>query len=220
MATRHTFETELQELKIELVKMAGIVEEQINNSMEAFKNKDDKLAQEVIEKDRTVDDMEKNVESKCLSLLLKQQPVARDLRVVSTALKMVTDLERIGDQAADIADLVRHIEGEHIYSIVQHLPTMAELSVEMVHNSIVAFVSEDMTMAKATIKQDDKVDELFCEVKNEVAEILKSNPEKSDSGINFLMIAKYLERIGDHAENICDWIEFSETGDYKNARIL
>ncbi|MCD8089136.1 MAG: phosphate signaling complex protein PhoU [Clostridiales bacterium] len=217
---RQTFETELQDLKIELVKMAGIVEEQINNSMEAFKKKDDKLARDVIEKDRTVDDMEKSVESKCLSLLLKQQPVARDLRDVSTALKMVTDLERIGDQAADIADLVRHIEGEHIFSIVKHIPPMAELSVEMVHNSIVAFVSEDMTLAKDTIKQDDKVDELFCEVKKEVVEILKSDPEKSDAGINFLMIAKYLERIGDHAENICDWIEFSETGDYKNARIL
>ncbi|MCD7778992.1 MAG: hypothetical protein LUH47_10965 [Clostridiales bacterium] len=133
---------------------------------------------------------------------------------------MVTDLERIGDQAADIADLVRHMDGEHIYSIVQHLPPMAELSVEMVHNSIVAFVSEDMELAKETIEQDDKVDELFDQVKNEVVEILKSDPDKMDSSINFLMIAKYLERIGDHAENICDWTEFSETGDYKNARIL
>lgn len=217
---RHTFDTELQNLKVELVRMAGMVEEQINNSMEAFKRKDDKLAMDVIEKDRAVDDIEKSIESKCLSLLLKQQPVARDLRTVSTALKMVTDLERIGDQAADIADLVRHMDGEHIYSIVQHLPPMAELSVEMVHNSIVAFVSEDMELAKETIEQDDKVDELFDQVKNEVVEILKSDPDKMDSSINFLMIAKYLERIGDHAENICDWTEFSETGDYKNARIL
>ncbi|MCD8215392.1 MAG: phosphate signaling complex protein PhoU [Clostridiales bacterium] len=217
---RHTFDTELQNLKVELVKMAGMVEEQINSSIEAFKKKDDILAGEIIEKDRDIDNMEKNIESMCLSLLLKQQPVARDLRLVSTALKMVTDLERIGDQAADIADLVRHIEGEHIYSIVQHIPPMAELSADMVHNSIVAFVSEDVVLARATIKQDDKVDGLFKEVKKEVIEILKSEPEKSDSSINFLMIAKYLERIGDHAENICDWTEFSETGDYKNARIL
>ncbi|MCD8157964.1 MAG: phosphate signaling complex protein PhoU [Clostridiales bacterium] len=217
---RHTFDTELQNLKVELVRMAGMVEEQINNSKEAFKRKNDKLAMDVIEKDRAVDDIEKSIESKCLSLLLKQQPVARDLRTVSTALKMVTDLERIGDQAADIADLVRHMDGEHIYSIVQHLPPMAELSVEMVHNSIMAFVSEDMELAKETIEQDDKVDELFDQVKNEVVEILKSDPDKMDSSINFLMIAKYLERIGDHAENICDWTEFSETGDYKNARIL
>lgn len=217
---RHTFDKELQSLKVELVKMAGLVEGQIGESMTAFKTKNDSLAREVIEKDRAVDDMEKAIERRCLSLLLKQQPVARDLRVVSTALKMVTDLERIGDHAADIADVLLGMDGEHIYEIVKHIPAMAEVSAEMVHNSIVAFVTEDITLAKATIAADDKLDSLFCRVKDEVVEILKSEPEKSEISINFLIIAKYFERIGDHAENICDWFEFSETGDYKNERIL
>ncbi len=217
---RHTFDNELQELKVELVKMAGLVEGQIGESMTAFKTKNDNLAKEVIDKDRMIDDMEKSIERRCLSLILKQQPVAKDLRIVSTALKMVTDLERIGDHAADIADVVLSMQGEHIYEIVQHIPAMAEVSSNMVHNSIVAFVTEDITLAKATIAADDKLDDLYCRVKDEVVDILKSDPEKSDVSVNFLVIAKYFERIGDHAENICDWIEFSETGEYKHQRIL
>ncbi len=217
---RKTFEAALEELNLELIKMGAIVEKSINSAIEALKNNDEKLAREIVEQDRVVDDMEKDIESKCLSLILRQQPVARDLRVISTALKMVTDMERIGDQAADIAELVLDFGSEMKYHSLKHIPVMAEVAVSMVHGAIAAFVSGDIEAAKEVIKKDDLVDELFEKVKKDVSKNLQSDINNCDMDINFLMIAKYLERIGDHAENICEWIEFSETGDYKNERLL
>lgn len=220
MGGRVSFEHELEQLNVELIKMGALVEQAIEKSIEALKNRDYKLAEHIIEKDRVIDDMEKHIESKCLSLILRQQPVARDLRSVSTALKMVTDIERIGDHASDISELILRIKDDHIFNFVAHIPEMAEVSVKMVHDAIDAFVSGDLERAREVAKQDDLVDELFNKVKNEVADILAEGSDKIDLCIDFLMIAKYLERIGDHAENICEWIEFSETGEYKNQRIL
>ena len=200
--------------------MGAIVENAINSAIIALKNNDDKLAKEVVDQDRVIDDMEKDIEAKCLSLILRQQPVACDLRVVSTALKMVTDMERIGDQAADIAELVMDFKSDLKYKAIEHIPAMAEAAVSMVHGAIAAFVNNDMEAAREIIKKDDIVDELFEKVKSDVSLSLQADVKNCDMDINFLMIAKYLERIGDHAENICEWIEFSETGDYKNEKLL
>lgn len=220
MSYRQSFENELEQLKVELIKMSALVEQAIEKSIDALKNRDYKLAEEIIEKDRIIDEMEKQIESKCLSIILRQQPVARDLRSVSMALKMVTDIERIGDHASDISELILRIKDDHIFNFVAHIPEMAEVSTKMVHSAIESFVSGDVEKSREVAKRDDLVDELFNKVKNEVAEILAEGSEKVDLCIDFLMIAKYLERIGDHAENICEWVEFSETGEYKNQRII
>lgn len=221
---RILFENELEQLNIELIKMGALIEEAIENSITAFKNKDCVLAKNVIKKDRAIDDCKKLIEGKCLSLILRQQPVAKDLRTVSSALKMVTDMERIGDHASDISEIVLRLKGEHPYTIVEHIPEMAEVSKKMVHNAISSFVDGDVNKAKEIIKDDDRVDELFGKAVKEVAKILKNLAEsdihKIDMSIDFLMIAKYLEKIGDHAENICEWIEFNETGEYKNSKMI
>lgn len=220
MSGRPVFEHELEQLNVELVKMGALIEQAIENSVIALKNKDVSIAKKTIEKDRVIDDMEKIIESKCLSIILRQQPVAKDLRIVSTALKMVTDMERIGDHAADISELVLRLDGDYVFNVVEHIPAMSEVVIRMLHEAISAFINGDIEAAVEIKKQDDEVDELFNKVKTEVVEILKKSSENIDMCIDFLMIAKYFERIGDHAENICEWTEFLKTGEYKNQRIL
>ncbi len=219
-SARPTFEEALKQLNVELIKMGATVEKSIMDAVEAFKNHDEKLASEIVAKDRAVDDMEKNIEAQCLSLILRQQPVACDLRVVSTALKMVTDMERIGDQASDIAELIPYLGEGDAYDACSHIPAMAQVALEMVHGAISAFVEGDVQKAREIIKKDDIVDDYFDKVKNEVADLLRENTNSVDVILNFLMIAKYFERIGDHAENICEWVEFSKTGEYKDERII
>ncbi len=222
MGARSNFDNELEQLNVELIKMGALVEEAIKNSIAAFKNQDPEGAKAVIQDDRAVDDIEKTIESRCLSLLLRQQPVARDLRAISTALKMITDMERIGDNAADIAELSLRITGEHIYTMVEHIPNMASVAISMVHDSISSFVHNDLDLAHKTIQRDDEVDSLFNKVKQELIVFLKraNDDEDPDRAIDFLMIAKYLERIADHAVNICEWVEFYKTGEHKHTRIL
>lgn len=219
-SARPTFEEALTQLNVELIKMGATVEKSIMDAVEAFKNHDEKLAKDIVAKDRIVDDMEKNIEAQCLSLILRQQPVAGDLRVVSTALKMVTDMERIGDQASDIAELIPHLGEGDMYDACSHIPAMAQVALEMVHGAINAFVEGDVQKAKEIINKDDIVDDYFDKVKNEVADLLREKTGSVDVILNFLMIAKYFERIGDHAENICEWVEFSKTGEYKDERII
>ena len=219
-SARPTFEEGLTQLNVELIKMGATVEKSIMDAVEAFKNHDEKLAKDIVAKDRIVDDMEKNIEAQCLSLILRQQPVAGDLRVVSTALKMVTDMERIGDQASDIAELIPHLGEGDTYDACSHIPAMAQVALEMVHGAINAFVEGDVQKAKEIINKDDIVDDYFDKVKNEVADLLREKTGSVDVILNFLMIAKYFERIGDHAENICEWVEFSKTGEYKDERII
>ncbi len=192
----------------------------IERTFTAFEDQDYETAEEVIKGDRTVNDMERAIESRCLSLILRQQPVACDLRKVSTALKVVTDLERIGDHASDIAELILRIKSDHAYHIVKHLPAMAREAQKMVHDAIDAFISQDLDAAAKVIAEDDAVDALFNQVKTDVIALLKSSPEQADQGIDLLMIAKYLERIGDHAVNVCEWAQFSKTGALKNVRIM
>ncbi len=220
MSARQSFESDLELLNLEMIKMSAMAEHAIENAITAFKNKDEKLANAIIAGDRDINDAEKQIEAKCLSLILRQQPVARDLRSVSTALKMVTDIERIGDHAADIAEIVLTMKGEDIFEMVEHIPAMAKVAVEMVHNAVAAFVNQDLSLVKSVTEEDDIMDDLFDRTKSEVVEILKRGDDYMDLGVNFIMIAKYFERIGDHAVNICEWVEFGMTGEYQNKRIL
>lgn len=217
---RRVFDEQLDKLNIDLTKMGHLVEVSIENMIDAFKHHDKALAKEIIENDRLINDMERSIESRAFSLILRQQPIASDLRNVTSALKIVTDLERIGDQAADIAEIIYHFEGKHAYRTVEHIPTMAKKAKIMVHEAIDAFIKKDLTTAQMVKDMDDEIDSLFEEVKQEVIEILKENSEKVDYCIDFLMIAKYLERVGDHAVNICEWLEFNQTGTVNDQRLI
>lgn len=220
MSIRVTYEHELDALNKDLKEMGRLVETAIEQTFVAFEDQNYALAEEIIKGDRTVNDMERAIEARCLSLILRQQPVAGDLRQVSTALKVVTDLERIGDHASDIAELILRIKSDHAYHIVKHLPTMASAAQKMVHDAIEAFIARDMDAALEIIERDDEVDNLFNQVKTDVIALLKESPSQADQGIDLLMIAKYLERIGDHAVNVCEWTQFSKTGALKNVRIM
>lgn len=217
---RKKFDEELDKLKIDLTKMGHLVEVSIENMIDAFKNHDKALAKEIIANDRLINDMERAIESRTFGLMLTQQPIATDLRDVTTALKIVTDLERIGDQAADIAEIILNFDGEHAYKTVEHIPTMAKKAKIMVRESIDAFIKKDLTSAKMIIQMDDEIDALFSEVKHEVVEIIQENSEKIDYCLDFLMIAKHLEKIGDHAVNICEWLEFNQTGSMNDQKLI
>lgn len=220
MTTRICYDHELSLLNDDLKEMGHLVEKAIEQTFLAFEDQNFEKAAEIIKEDRMVNDMERSIEARCLSLILRQQPVAGDLRVVTTALKVVTDLERIGDHASDIAELILRMKGEHIYHIVRHLPNMASEAQKMVHHAIEAFILQDVETAKEIIKRDDVIDELFSRVKDDVIGLLSNHKDMSDQCIDLLMIAKYLERIGDHAVNVCEWTEFAKTGALKNVRIL
>lgn len=220
MTTRVNYEHELNLLNDDIKEMGRMVENSIEQCFIAFEDQDFEKAENIIKGDRTINDLERSIEARCLSIILRQQPVAGDLRVVSSALKVVTDLERIGDHASDIAELILRIKGEHVYHVVRHIPAMAAAAREMVRSSIEAFITQDLETAKQIEKQDDVVDELFNKVKDDVVDLLKQSTEHIDQCIDLLMVAKYLERIGDHAVNVCEWTEFSKTGALKNVRIL
>ena len=217
---RKLFDEELEKLNVDLTKMGHLVEVAIENMIDAFKHQDKTLAKEIITNDRLINDMERTVESRAFNLILRQQPIATDLRNVTTALKIVTDLERIGDQAADIAEIIMNFEGEHAYKTVEHIPTMAKKAKIMVHEPIDSIIKKELSTARLVKSMDDEIDALFEEVKQEVAEIIKENSERIDYCIDFLMIAKYLERVGDHAVNICEWLEFNQTGSVNDQRLI
>lgn len=220
MTTRVNYEHELNLLNEDIKEMGRLVETSIEQCFIAFEDQDFEKAEDIIKGDRTINDLERSIEARCLSIILRQQPVAGDLRVVSSALKVVTDLERIGDHASDIAELILRIKGEHVYHVVRHIPAMAIAAREMVHSAIEAFITQDLVTAKQIEKQDDVVDELFSKVKDDVVDLVSQSSEHIDQCIDLLMVAKYLERIGDHAVNVCEWTEFSKTGALKNVRIL
>lgn len=220
MSARTAFDNELEQLHADLVKMGSMVEQSIEKSIAALRTGNPGLAQMIIHGDHSVDDMEKNIETRCLKLLLRQQPVARDLRSISTALKIITDMERIGDHAADIAEISMHLASGDVAMIAGHLEEMTRQAVEMLHASIDAFVRFDLELAKQTIQRDDVVDALFVQVRDDVTRCIRTDTAKAEEAIDVMMVAKYLERIGDHAVNICEWVEFYTTGEHKNTRIL
>ncbi|MGI5872544.1 MAG: phosphate signaling complex protein PhoU [Bacillota bacterium] len=211
---RNRFDRELDTLNLELIKMGGLIENAIEYSAKALINQDLTLIKKVNELEVEIDDMEKSIEAHCLKLLLQQQPVASDLRIISTALKMITDMERIGDNAEDIAEIARHILNQKFIKDIVHIPQMAEATISMVTKSIDAFVKRDKKLAEEVCRSDDIVDNLFDVIKEELIEKIQEDRSNGEQAIDLLMIAKYFERIGDHAENIAEWVIFSITGEH------
>lgn len=209
---REYFDLELKALNDKLIEMGALVEGAIKNTITIITNGEyDKLETSRIIEEK-INKMEREIQSYCLNLLLLQSPVAGDLRTVSAALKMITDLERIGDQAIDIAEMSTYLKDcENIYSMT-HLSEMAERSSNMVTTAIDAFVKKDLKLAKTVATMDDAIDDLFNKVKQEVVDIINANKEFDQQAIDVLLIAKYFEKIGDHAENIGEWVVFSITG--------
>jgi len=209
---RSKFDEQLLLLNDMLVEMGAKIEKSIKRATEAIVNHDKKMAKKAITHDKDIDQMEKEIEALCLRLLLRQQPVAKDLRLISAALKMITDMERIGDQAADISEIAKFLIGKEYIISLENIPLMAELTSKMVTDSIDAFVKRDLELAQKVIDDDDAVDDLFDKVKDDVIKQIRDNPDHGDQAIDYMMVAKYFERIGDHATNIAEWVVFSITG--------
>ena len=216
---RSRFDEQLELLNKELIEMGALIEHAIESASQALINQDIESAKKAIEFDTEVDQKEKDIESLCLRLLLQQQPVARDLHQISAALKMITDMERIGDQAADISGIVIYLADTPYIKKLEHLPQMADTAIRMVKGSIDAYVKRDLALAKEIIDMDDIIDNLFVVVKNELIERIHEKAENGEQAIDLLMVAKYFERIGDHAQNIAEWVEFSITGKHKGELI-
>lgn len=205
------FDEQLAELKTELTKMGAECEEVIALAAKALTQGEPELAKKVVVIDEDIDRMERDIESLCLKLLLQQQPVARDLRQISAAIKMITDMERIGDQAADIAEIIGFLNGR-TGAECEYISLMAKYTIKMVTESVDAFVKQDINAARIAIGDDDTVDNYFDKVKQSLTELIRQNPNDSEYALDLLMIAKYFERIGDHAVNIAEWVIFSVTG--------
>ena len=212
---RSRFDEQLDQLNKELISMGALCEEAIGRSVRALRDGDPDLAATAIPLDAETDRMERVIEDRCLRLLLQQQPVASDLRQITAAMKMITDLERIGDQAADIASIVKNLNGRSVKPCMPLIP-MAEAAMRMVTGSVDAYVKRDLEAARLVIGQDDAVDEYFERVKDYLIDIIAISPEEGEYALDLLMIAKYFERIGDHATNIAEWVVFSVTGVHKD----
>ena len=211
---RNRFNEQLALLKKELIEMGALCEEVIAKASEALTRGDVALAAKVAPLDGQIDRKERDIESLCLRLLLQQQPVARDLRKISAALKMITDMERIGDQAEDIAEIVTFLKGRTGQND-DLLREMARSTIKMVTESVDAFVKHDIMLAEKVVAYDDVVDNYFEQVKDELIARIAENPDDGEYALDLLMIAKYFERIGDHAVNIAEWVMFSVTGVHK-----
>ena len=213
MSARVQFEAELNEMKDELVAMCRLTADMIANATTALVNFDRELGRSIGESDKKVDEYEMDIEKRCMRILIRRQPVARDFRVVSTALKMITDIERFGDQASDIGDLVYTMPGDTYIKKLTHLSAMGELAVRMVRESVNSFTRNDEQLADEVIALDDAMDDMFIAVKDDLIELIRQDGEKNgDQAITLMMVAKYLERIGDHAVNVAEWTKYNETG--------
>ena len=208
---RDKFDRQLERLHVELIRMGALCEDAISAAAEALLKGDSTLADTAEDAERELDRQERAVEDLCLKLLLQQQPVARDLREISAALKMISDLERIGDQAADIAELTRYVCLPADRQTL-HIADMARAVIAMVTDSVDSFVKKDLSLARAVCAADDRVDALFDQVKTELIALIAADAAQGRQGLDLLMVAKYLERIGDHATNVAEWVEYSITG--------
>lgn len=213
---RNRFDEQLFEMNRELIEMGAMCEEAIASAVKALTTGDIALAKRVKDTSGFIDQKERDIESRCMKLLLHQQPVARDLRAISAALKMITDMERIGDQAEDIAEIVISI-GNHTMDGLEIIEQMARETVKMVTDSVDAFVKKDVELAQEVIRRDDIVDSYFLRVKDDIIKLISENPADGGFALDLLMISKYFERIGDHATNIAEWVIYSVTGMHKEA---
>ena len=212
---RNRFDRQLAELNGDLIEMGHKIEQAIEMAIGALNQRDKEKAKKTIEYDEEINEWEREIEHICFRLLLQQQPVARDLRVISAALKMITDMERIGDQAADISEVTIHLCQSDYKKNLEHIKKMATETTYMVVRSIEAYVEKDKEKAEEVIGHDDVVDELFLKARKDVIDIIHTCPDEGEPATDLLMIAKYFERIGDHACNIAEWVIFSITGIHK-----
>ena len=212
---RNRFDEQLHALNHELLDMGALIERAIRNATDALENQDVEAALQTMAAEKEVNQAERDIEALCMKLLLQQQPVARDLRFISSALKMVTDMERIGDQATDIAELVMFLSKEPYVKPLNYLPQMAEKSIRMVTGALDAYVRKDIALAQEIMDMDDEIDSLFVTVKDELIALIRNDATAGSQAVDLLMIAKYYERIGDHAQNIAEWVEYALTGRHK-----
>ena len=215
---RIRFDEQLEQLNEEMINMGNMIEASIGNAVKALMKQDEELAKKTMAGDEKIDRTERKIEDLCLRLLLQQQPVARDLRQISAALKMITDMERIGDQASDIAEIIISA-GMNETNEIPEIDKMASAVLKMVHDSVASYVQRDLELAREVIEQDDAVDELFETVKKKLMRLISAGDEDGSTAIDLIMVSKYLERIGDHATNIAEWVEFSITGVHKESHI-
>jgi len=213
---RNQFDKQLDTLHNDMIEMGNLIEQAIEQAVNALIHRDVALAQKVIAFDSVIDDQEKEIENICFKLLLQQQPVAKDLRVISAALKMVTDMERIGDHAEDISEITVFLAQHPYQSELDFIRKMAKETTIMVVESIEAFVRSDESRARNVIAHDDFVDDLFIQAKKELIRQIKENPQYGEQAADLLMVAKYFERIGDHATNIAEWVIYSIKGSLEN----
>ena len=213
---RKQYDLELDELNTLLIKMAAKVEQAVADAMKALEERDKDLAMAVSQNDRDVDRMERRIEDMCLMLLLKQQPVAGDLRFISAALKIITDLERIGDQAQDICEISLTMDDKPLSVTTDLITRMFEESTAMIKMAVDAFITKDEDLATQCINHDDVVDDLFVQVREKLIHKLQNGQDDPEESVDLLQIAKYLERVGDHAQNIGEWVVFSLTGHHKD----
>lgn len=220
MSPRTNFENELSLLHENLEEMGMLVEQNMDQLFDAQESKDRETLETLRKNDRIVNDMERHIESKCLTLITKQQPVARDLRFISAALKVVTDIERAGDQIADIAELLLRLNMADLNKYSVHFEQMVKETRDMMHRAVDAFITRNLEVSQRVIKDDDMVDDLFNQVKDDVIADVKENKVSADECADTLMIAKHLEKIADYAVNIGEWGVFQNTGDIEDIRIL
>ncbi len=213
---RNSFHKELENLQNLMVKMAGLVEESLENSIMALNKQDVELAKQILENDDIIDDLENRIEKLCLNLIARQQPLAKDLRTISTSLKIITDLERIADQAADISELTIRMAKMKYLKESADIPIMAELAKNMVSKAIKCYTNQDTTLAKEVCASDDEVDDMFSKIVLELINAIKNSPETTEQATDFMFVVKYLERIGDHATNIAEWVVFNVTGSHEH----
>ena len=208
---REYYTAQLETLNTNMIQMGALCEDAISAAIQSLLEDDRTIAKKVADTELEIDQMERDIERQCMRLLLMQQPVATDLRVVSSALRMIADLERIGDQAFDIADITKSGSFQGFSGKV-HIKEMAKAAIHMVTDSVDSYVKQDVQLAKHVAEEDDVVDELFLKVRRELAELIHTNQNASEQAMDLLMIAKYLERIGDHAVNVSEWVIYSVTG--------
>ena len=213
MAARNAFDADLQTLSASLIEMGQFATKAVEQAVDALFSQDKAAAKRIIEADDMLDEMEHDIEQLCLRLLLKQQPVASDLRKISTAIKMITDIERIGDHAADIAEITILLNAPVFPEVYDDLRKMALVAQDMANAATRAYVDGDLALARKTREVDDIVDAAFLNIRNRLGEIIRTQPDQMEAAMDYLMVIKYLERIADHAENICEWVEYYMTGE-------
>ena len=214
---RNRFDQQLEKLNVELVTMGALCEDALTYAIRALFDRESDMAERAEEAEKQIDQMEREIESICMRLLLQQQPVARDLRVISSALKMIGDMERIGDQAADIAEIVKYLDEEEVPNL-GNLREMSDFAAGMVTASINSFVRQDLDLARKVILDDDVVDGYFEKVKEVLIGLIAEGDRDGAFLLDILMIAKYIERVGDHATNIAEWVVYSITGQHPEER--